>query len=370
MKLVQWLGFGIVVSVIGCTSVNSPVGERKGPSENVTVFYQSNRFGSYEPCGCHTTPFGGLDRETNLIAEEKQKSGTVLYFDSGNMLVPPELKAAVEVYQSRAEVISEMLDKTGLNVFSPGATDLKLGLSFLQSLAKKTSFSFISSNLQDEKGVLAFSPYQIIKAGKISIGVLAVSPSSLKGKDFKVRPWKEALAQYLPEVQSKSEVVVVLSQLSANDADVLAKEFPQIALLVGGDEKLSLDSPHSVNAGKTLIVDAGINGFSVGRLQWEINTPFTGTFSEKEITDNRNKLAFYQEKLKTDPQNTTIQNEIKYLSEIAPTQEVAGGSLYAHEIMKLTAERYGKANEVTILMKNSKEKLKQFLLARSKKRKK
>src|SRR3990167_8231728 len=111
--------FWISLLLTGCTSLV----RTSSPVSPLSIVFQSNRYGNLETCGCHTNPFGGIDRELNALAEIRNTHATVLNVDAGNVFVPNKPIGTIDYYRSRAQLIAPILDDLGLDVVAPGPND-------------------------------------------------------------------------------------------------------------------------------------------------------------------------------------------------------------------------------------------------------
>jgi 2',3'-cyclic-nucleotide 2'-phosphodiesterase (5'-nucleotidase family) len=88
-------------------------------------------------------------------------------------------------------------------------------------------------------------------------------PQNVAGLDF--RAGAETVRQYLPELESQSDLIVVLSHLGLDGDRALAVAVDGIDIIVGGHSHVFLERPDEVNG--TIIVQAGAKGQVLGRLE-------------------------------------------------------------------------------------------------------
>jgi len=129
----------------------------------------------------------------------------------------------------------------GYDVVNVGEKDLMMGFKFLSDVSQKAKFSFISANLVDkktQKGVL--KPYVIKELAGLKIAILGllddVFNPTLQERDpgltiLEPLSTSKALTKVLRE---NCDLIVVLSQLGESKDRKLAKENPQIDLILGG----------------------------------------------------------------------------------------------------------------------------------------
>ncbi len=129
----------------------------------------------------------------------------------------------------------------GYDAANVGEKDLTMGLKFLSDLSQKAKFSFLSANLVDKKTQKEiFKPYVIKEIAGLKIGILGLLDDSfnptLQGRDpeliiLEPLSTSKMLTKSLREY---CDVIVALSQLGEAKDKKLARENPQIDLILGG----------------------------------------------------------------------------------------------------------------------------------------
>lgn len=328
----------------------------------LTLIYLSNRYGSLEPCGCKINPYGGIDREANAVRSIRKEQKNVLYVDAGNAFLSPKAKGGLEHHKQKAETITEILNQMGLDAFAPGIQDLELGVDFLKALAAKAKFKFVSTNIVGADGKPLFAPYLIEEKAGLRIGIISITPpTELADKSLKIQNPKEALANAMTEIKGKADVVILLSQLKNTESEALVKDFPEVSIVVGGDPNLATDKAFWWNAGKTLYVDSSNEGHLLGRLDLDLYTPVKGFSSYAIIQENLASIKELEEKIAKEP-NETLQNALKNLKEKSPLEAIPGGSGYANQLIRLDAKNFGSPNDITKLLRQEKERVRQRAL--------
>ena len=115
-------------------------------------------------------------------------------------------------------------------------------------------------------------PYTVVDAGGIRVGVLGLTYHDLKTivkasalEGLRSLPPAETVRRYLPELEARSDVVIVLSHLGVYADQALAEAVPQIPIIVGGHTHDALHNGRRV--GDTLIVQAGNCGTYLGQVE-------------------------------------------------------------------------------------------------------
>jgi hypothetical protein len=129
----------------------------------------------------------------------------------------------------------------GYNVVNVGEKDLMMGLKFFYDVSQKAKFPFISTNLVDkktEKGI--FKPYVIKEIAGVRIGIFGLLDDifnpSLQEKEtgLTILEPLSISKTVTRSLREYCDLIVVLSQLGESKDKKLAKENPQIDLILGG----------------------------------------------------------------------------------------------------------------------------------------
>jgi hypothetical protein len=126
----------------------------------------------------------------------------------------------------------------GVNV---GEKDLMMGFKFLSDASRRAQFSFISANLVDKKtGKEVFKPHVIRVIGGLKIGIVGLLDDgfnpSLQEKDpgLVILEPISAFRALTKGLRENCDLIIVLSQLGESKDRKLARENPQIDLILGG----------------------------------------------------------------------------------------------------------------------------------------
>jgi hypothetical protein len=219
---------------------------------------------------------GGLyKRATYLNQYRKTHSGLVIV-DSGDLLNEDEEipESVMKSAKLKAEAITEIYTKIGIDAVNIGELDLALGIDYLKELAKKQNFPFISANLVDSNNALIFKPYIVKEVNGKKVGVFGVigdtSDMVEKVKQItkgaaSVKDPLETAKSVVQELSGKVDYMIALTHQGTNRDWVIARRIKGIDLVVGGHDKQKTKEPN--DAGQTLIVQAGEKGQYLGLLE-------------------------------------------------------------------------------------------------------
>lgn len=191
----------------------------------------------------------------------------VLLVDAGNFFVPNEQRefSAWE----KNEFMFDMMGRLGYDAVTPGDLELLYGIQAIKGLySRQPKIQVVSANIEDKNGNLIWPAYTVITKDGIRYGVTGVTGSAFytfnlkrglqKEDEFTFKDGKEALAEVVPELREKSDVVVVLLHEGPGDARRIAEEVEGIDVMVVGHNPGYMFNPDRV--GNTLIMRGGNRG--------------------------------------------------------------------------------------------------------------
>lgn len=167
----------------------------------------------------------------------------MLLLDTGNLFFrkPSQTEMKQKDGFLRAELLIQAYNEMGYDAVNVGERDLMEGLQFLTGLAPKARFPLVSANLVDRRtGESIFRPYVIKEIAGVRVGILGLMS---EGFDTTFQEREHGLRILDPFTTSKTlmknlkencDLLVVLSQLGELKDKRLAKENPQIDLVLGG----------------------------------------------------------------------------------------------------------------------------------------
>lgn len=354
MQRVGILVLAVLPLVLSCSS-----SQKKEEVENplgtflpFTLVYQSGRQGTFQASKSTTTPFGGLDRESNALEFIRSEPTQVLYVDGGNLFLSEDPKADLEKARADSLSVVEALNLLSLDVFSPGPTDWRLGKESLKKISKAAAFRFVATNVMDENDKRIFPAYQLVQRGDHTFAFLSVIPEGWYGNDVHATSPKTALNKWVWQAAIRADFIIVLSQLGnvAEDRKILEK-YPKVQMVIGNDPRRTLESPEWVRG--RLLFDGYRHGLFLGKMTFELRNPFFGFISEPLL--EKAKLArMAAERELAEEQDVTrrseIQAKIVKIKENHPEEKVSGTSRFFHELIALDATRFGKTNEISVFI--------------------
>ncbi|MFN2129692.1 MAG: bifunctional metallophosphatase/5'-nucleotidase [Anaerolineae bacterium] len=255
------------VALSGCTRDLLP---QAGGSVALTLLHLNDLHGALYARSTDGDGRGGAANLVGMIERMRARAtGPVVLLDAGDAF-----QGTYVSNSNRGAAVVELMNLAGVNAMALGNHEFDWGLDVLRARIDQAQFPFLAANLAVDPGVDLgdISPYTVLDAGPFKIGVLGltyhdlstiVKASAIEG--IHSLPPAETVERYLPELQSKADLVIVLSHLGEEGDRALAEAVPEIPLIVGGHSHTSLYD--GLRIGNTLIVQAGAYGAWLGQVE-------------------------------------------------------------------------------------------------------
>ena len=173
----------------------------------------------------------------------KEEGKNLLLVDAGNLLFRkhPTSQARRKEALLKVDVIVRAYEEMGYAAVNIGEKDLIMGLGFLDNIAKRAKFPFISANLIDRKNrKTVFRPFITEEIAGIKIGIIGLMSHWVNELLKEKEPYLEILdplaaaKPYVEELRKSCDLVIVLSQLGERGDRELVLKVQGIDIIVGG----------------------------------------------------------------------------------------------------------------------------------------
>ena len=195
----------------------------------------------------------------------------VLVLDAGSALYGRRLAR-----ETKGAIIIDAMNALGYDAMAVGPADLYWGADVLLQRASEADFPVLACNIVSrDDGTLILPPYAILEREGLVFGIVgvteqeALSQVRIGVEGIDILDPVASVGKYLAEVESQSDVVILLSHLGLEQDLLVAQALPGIDIIVGGRSRILMGEPE--RAGDTAIVQAGYNGEWVGRLDVGFN---------------------------------------------------------------------------------------------------
>jgi 2',3'-cyclic-nucleotide 2'-phosphodiesterase (5'-nucleotidase family) len=231
---------------------------------------------------------------------------------------------------TRGEAVIRLMNSLGYQLMALGNHDYDFGSDRTRELDQIANFPMRAANVIDLKTGRPFlgDPTTVFQAANIRVGFLTLTyhntgytgnSNNYEGLEFK--DGIEAVRQYLPDLRRRADLVVVLSHLGSAMDRVLAREVPEMDIIIGAH---SHDRISNERIGDITLVQAVSDNSVLG----EIVVSLHG----KQITNVESRLhTLWIEEF---PENEEIAGQIEALR--APYQDTL------EEVIAIAVEPIGR----------------------------
>ena len=274
--------------------------------------------GYFEPCGCSDPQYGGVSRRAELLRQLEERKWPTIPVDLGGTM-----KRVRQQSQFKFQTLLAALKDMKYRALALGTEELQLGAGWLLSQHvphdsdPELSLSFLAANVVLFGTAELGTPvhYRIVQAGDRKIGLSAIyDPKLLDGSvnldpdTVQVLDPIEPLEKSIAALQAeKVDLIVLLSHSRLATSQELAKQFPEIPLIIstGPIEEPLTDNPLKI--GETTLVTVGHKGKHAGLVGWypaatgdEFKFDLVKLDGKRFKDDTRmiEHMKFYQEMLK------------------------------------------------------------------------
>jgi len=200
----------------------------------------------------------------------------VLWVDSGEFSGD---NSAAGKFQT--ETLLEGMSRLGYAAANVTERELSVGLEQFQALAAKAQFPLLSGNItwqDDGKPVFAPATVKTFEPGSwrgetpLRIGILGLCKGnpgflmrSAGDRKVVIQPPVKAAARLVPPLRQQSDMVILLTNLTAPEAEALLAAVPGVDLVLAGDQELVYDN--MANPPHASVVYAGNQGKRLGEVR-------------------------------------------------------------------------------------------------------
>jgi 5'-nucleotidase/UDP-sugar diphosphatase len=250
-------------------------------AEQLTLFFTNDTHGAYQPNTYNTKDgkieLGGYENLYNIIQSQRDTISNSLWLDAGDQQTGSVFSALVYKNTIGGAVVTAF-SKMGLDAATLGNHEFDQSLNNTKRLAKLAEYPFLSANIINRKSDKPFNgkPYKVFRKGGLRIGVLGLTLTDLAEKvkaenvsTLNVLPYKQTIDKYLPELDRKTDLIILLTHIGIESDSLLATQLDnRVDLIVGGHTHAVLETPMLVNG--IYIVQAGAQLAYYGKLDLEI----------------------------------------------------------------------------------------------------
>lgn len=179
------------------------------------------------------------------------------------------------------------------DVLNLGRQEVWMGKETLEMIIDTTKGTeFVSANLLNVGNNKPFAkPYVIKDYGNMRVGILGLlneadfpaGTSMLDTTAFKVGPYMDAVKKYVPMLNKKADVVVLLCELPSTALDSMLVQYPDVDVVISSGALKTGEQPTRI--GKTQILGTGSSGYSGHYATVELNPAWKDSVAFASFND-------------------------------------------------------------------------------------
>lgn len=229
----------LAIGLAALTAFAGLAGCSREPAKTITIAYSNDLLGTINPCDCPGQEYGGLARRATFVEMVRDTAENFLLLDGGEFM-----GRDVSFGEKKAEVYIQSMALMGYDGMVVGESDFGFGVDYIVSRAGEAGLPILVANLYDAQNDRLLFPAssRIEYPSGVTIGLIGVMGPGLKfppqvpaGALRVTDPAaaiRKAVAGFAPPV----DAVVVLAHLPIVEARQLARDVPEIDLIVCGHD--------------------------------------------------------------------------------------------------------------------------------------
>jgi len=217
-------------------------------SETVTLIHSNDIHGIYKPFKIKVNDserlIGGMEAASHYINKIRAEEKNVLLLDLGDVLTGT-LAAEIEYKGVPGGAMIEFLNRLQYDGWCFGNHEFDKGQPNVLKLTGLARFPSVMSNIIYKKSGQLFpsSPYHIFDIAGLKVGVIAVMEENFlqevykdKVEGLKVLPIITVLNSYVPELDKKTDIIIVLNHGPFDEGVRIAKHVKGIDVVLASAE--------------------------------------------------------------------------------------------------------------------------------------
>ncbi len=241
--------------------------------ETITILATAETHAMLDACNCSDSPDGGLPKRATVLKKLAEENELLLLdgggFSGGGIYdFYTEGRARDSL---RTLLTLKAMALMGYDAVAVGDEELQYGAKWLVSEAGKAGVSLVSANCRYSSGGSVAEPYLIIKKGKATFGITAVTT---REKLFPLDPLVivddpvASIKKIWKKLKKRSDYQIILSHLGEEAVQELLKQFPACDIIVNGHRKMSVQPVVSLD--NQLLMQFGFQGKYMSKIDLSV----------------------------------------------------------------------------------------------------
>lgn len=206
---------------------------------------------------------GGIAEIATII----KSNNPDLILDAGDMFT-----GTVVTDEFQGLPIIEAMSRIGFHAAALGNHEFDYGVAALRQRARDAKFLILSANIDTR--IPEIGKYTVLTRKGVRVGIIGLTTDAVRTtthpknlENMVVRDAVQAVRDILPEVSSRSDVLIIVSHMDRSEEQRVAAAFPEIPLIVSGHTHNTV-GPYQL--GQTTVVKTGSSGRNVGKVVLQV----------------------------------------------------------------------------------------------------
>ena len=291
--------FGLAVGLLTLFMRQSGYAQ-KAPQE-ITILHTNDMHGAYLPSKAtweQGNPMvGGFEALSHYARTERQGLKRSLLFDCGDLMTGT-LICDIPYEGAEGGALVAMMNRIGYDGWVFGNHEFDKPASNLRALIKIAKFPVFCADLANDNKLFTSEPHHIYNLDGLRVGVIGLTYHQMLGmasgknlEGYRSVDPVEAVKKEVAEIDSLTDLIIVLSHLGIENDSVLAANTHGVDLILGGHSHTRLESPWKVNG--VQIAQTGSNCRNLGRIDLTV-------VGDSIMAINGKLIAMYTKDIKPD----------------------------------------------------------------------
>ena len=233
---------------------------KKKSSEPVTIhlLLSNDTHGTFLPynimVGDTQRLVGGMETLGHYLSETRKSPGEVMLMDTGDVM--SGTLATQLVYKGViGGAMMEFMNLLGYDVWCFGNHAFDKGQENAKGLERLANFPTVLTNIvyKDNGGLFTEKPSVILEKAGLKIGVIGVMEENFlievdkkRTVGLEVLPIVSTLNSYIPDLDKKTDLIIVLAQAKYNAGKQIAEEVPGVDVVLIADDRFGFEEINGV----------------------------------------------------------------------------------------------------------------------------
>lgn len=265
-------------TVLGVLILLAACGPREGATGRLAILHSNDIHGQYAPServiDGDTVLVGGFEAMSHWVRELTDDPDGFLLVDAGDLMTG-NLICDLEYEGALGGGLIAMMNAIGYDCLVPGNHMFDHSLSNMRELEKIAEFPFVCGNLNRGDESATRQAFVVLERAGLRIGIIGVTYHPMRGmvadpnlEGFESEAPTEIVRRLAAELDSKTDLLLVLSHAGIEYDSLIAWNVPGIDLIIGGHNHLELDSLPRVNG--VWLAQGGSYNRKLGWLQVDV----------------------------------------------------------------------------------------------------